>query len=121
MAGGLEGFLADVDIRARADLGSFKADLGLTFGISQGRVNGMFEVISRPSDVYMVLRVGEVANLPLDRVIAEYKLHHRQGWGVMAKNLGIKPGSAAFHSLKAGRLPRHGGDAFLKGKHKRGK
>jgi hypothetical protein len=27
-----------------------------------------------------------------------------KGWGVIAKNLGIKPGSAEFHALKRGDL-----------------
>lgn len=104
-AGGLESFLDDVEIRASADLGSFKADLSLTFGISEGKVDGLFEVMSKPSDVYMCLRIGEVANQPIDRVVEEHKRNKGQGWGVIAKNLGIKPGSDEFHALKAGRLP----------------
>jgi hypothetical protein len=108
-AGGLESFLADLDVRARADLGGFKADLSLTFGVSAGKVDGMFRVTSKPSDVYMCLRVGEVANQPIDRVVEEYKQHRGQGWGVIAKNLGIKPGSDEFHALKSGRLPLHAG------------
>ena len=122
-AGGLEGFLADVDIRARADLGSFKADLGLTFGISDGKINGMFEVMSKPSDVYMCLRISEVAQQPIDRVVEEHQKHKYQGWGVIAKNLGIKPGSEEFHALKAGRLSSNndGGssDNRNKGKNKK--
>jgi hypothetical protein len=120
-AGGLESFLADVDLRARADLGSFKADLSLTFGISEGKVNGMLEVMSKPSDVYMCLRVGEVTREPIDRVIAEYKRHRGQGWGVIAKNLGIKPGSDEFHALKSGRLPLYAGGTSPKNKNKGGK
>jgi hypothetical protein len=120
-AGGLESFLADVDIRARADLGSFKADLGLTFGVSEGKINGMLEVMAKPSDVYMCLRVGEVAKQPVDRVIETYKRHRGQGWGVIAKNLGIKPGSDQFHALKSGRLPLYAGDTSSKKKPKGGK
>jgi len=33
-------------------------------------------------------------------VVKEYDVNKDKGWGVMAKNLGIKPGSDAFHSLK---------------------
>ncbi len=104
-AGGLDGFLDSLEVRASADLGSFKADLSLTFGVSEGKVDGLFEVMSKPSDVYMCLRIGEVANQPIDRVIEEHKRHKGQGWGVIAKNLGIKPGSAEFHALKSERLP----------------
>ena len=121
MAGGLESFLDDVEVRASADLGSFKADLSLTFGVSEGKVDGMFEVMSKPSDVYMCLRVGEVASQPIDRVVEEYKRHRGQGWGVIAKNLGIKPGSDEFHALKSGRLPLHYGGGSSQKKDKGGK
>jgi hypothetical protein len=37
------------------------------------------------------------------RAVAEIFNHNRQkGWGAMAKELGIKPGSAEFHALKRG-------------------
>jgi len=123
LAGGLDGFLDEIEIRASVDLGSFKADLGATFGVSEKRVDGLFAVISRPSDVYMCLRIGEVAGVPLDRVVTEYREHGGQGWGAIAKNLGIKPGSAEFHALKEGRLPARGGDgaAVAKGHGKSGK
>ena len=117
-AGALEDFLDDVDVTAHADLGSFKSDLSVTFGISSGKINGLFEVASRPSDVYMCLRVGEVAGVPVDRVVDVYKQHQGQGWGVIAKNLGISPGSAEFHALKSGKLAAHGkgGPSGPKGK-----
>jgi hypothetical protein len=106
-AAALEDFLDEVDIRASKDFGEFKADLSLTFNVSEGKVNGMFEVMSKASDVYMCLRVGEVAHQPIDRVINVYQRYRGQGWGVIAKNLGIKPGSDEFHALKSGRLPNH--------------
>ena len=104
VAGGLDDFLREVDVHASVDIGSFKADLSATFDLSGDKVDGIFKVMSKPADVYMCLRVGEVSHQPIDRVIAEYKAHHGQGWGVIAKNLGIKPGSAEFHALKANRL-----------------
>ena len=109
-AGGLDSFLDEVEIRARVDLGSFKADLSATFGVSERRIDGIFEVLSRPSDVYMCLRIGELANVRIDRCVEEFQTHGGQGWGAIAKNLGIKPGSSEFHALKEGRLPARGQD-----------
>ena len=100
----LDTFLKEVDVSASKDMGSFRADLRLTFDVSNGTVDGLFEVMSKPSDVYMCLRIGEVAKQPIDRVVEEHHKHKSQGWGVIAKNLGIKPGSAEFHALKEGRL-----------------
>ena len=65
-AGGLDSFLGEINLTAQADLGAFKADLSLTFGVSDSKVTGLFEVMSDPSDVYMCLRIGEVANQPID-------------------------------------------------------
>ena len=117
-AGGLDSFLAEIDVTAKADLGAFKADLSLTFSVSDREVDGLFRVMSDPSDVYMCLRIGELAHQPIEKVVAEHREHNGQGWGVIAKNLGIEPGSAEFHALKAGRLASHSGGKSSGKKHK---
>ena len=109
MAGGLESFLQELDVKASADLGAFKADLSITFGVSQPKVDGLFELMTKPGDVYMILRIGEVAKQPVEQVVAEHEKNKGQGWGVIAKNLGIKPGSSEFHALKENRLSSHSG------------
>ncbi|MDX1390074.1 MAG: hypothetical protein R3344_12845, partial [Acidobacteriota bacterium] len=104
-AGGLDSFLEEIEIRASGDIGGYKTDLGVTFDVSERKIDSLYAVFSKSSDVYMCLRIGEVARVPLDRVVEVYTTHKGQGWGVIAKNLGIKPGSAEFHALKADRLP----------------
>jgi len=116
-AGGLDSFIGEVNIHAGADLGAFKADLRATFGVSNKEVDGLFEVMVSAADVYMTLRIGQVSRQPIDRVVTEYRRHKGQGWGVIAKNLGIKPGSAEFHALKAGKM----GERVGHGKGKTGK
>ena len=106
-AKGLDSFLGEINVSAQADLGNFRADLSATFGVSSGEVNGLFEIFDSPADVYITLRIGEVTNVKIDRVVDQYRKNKGQGWGVIAKNLGIKPGSAAFHALKQGRLSSH--------------
>jgi hypothetical protein len=121
VAGGLDSFLGEINVTASADLGAFKADLSLTFGTSDSEISGLFRVMSDPADVYMCLRIGELADQPIDKVVAEHKQHKGQGWGVIAKNLGIKPGSADFHALKAGRLSSQGGGTSAKKNKGKGK
>ena len=122
-ANGLESFLDEVEVRASKDMGSFRADLRLSFDVSNGTLDGLFEVMFKPSDVYMCLRIGEVAKQPIDRVVEEHQKHRGEGWGVIAKNLGIKPGSEEFHALKEGRLSTNSGggspDNGSKGKNKK--
>jgi len=103
-AGGLDGFLGEINVTAHADLPGFKADLSATFGLPVPKIDDLLRSLPSPADVYMTLRVGEVSHQPLPRVVEEFQRHKGQGWGVIAKNLGIKPGSREFHALKAGKL-----------------
>ena len=119
-AGGLQSFLGEIDVTASADLGAFKVDLSVTFGVSEPKIDGLFELMASPADVYMTLRIGEVANQPVEQVVAEHKKSKGQGWGVIAKNLGIKPGSNEFHALTEGRLSSHSGGGSS-GKQDKGK
>jgi len=49
----------------------------------------------------MVFRLGEMSHQPPERVMEEYELSKGKGWGVMAKNMGIKLGSPEFKALNA--------------------
>jgi hypothetical protein len=40
-------------------------------------------------------------------VVDQWQQDHGQGWGVLAKRLGIKPGSPEFHRLKKGFVPSY--------------
>jgi len=51
-------------------------------------------------DVFVSVWLASSLKKPLSVVAKEYDVNKDKGWGVMAKNLGIKPGSDAFHSLK---------------------
>ena len=111
MALDLDSFRGEINVAAQADIGGFRADLRATFGLSSGEIDGLLEICDSPGDVYIALRVGEVAHLPVDRVVTEYRAHKGKGWGAIAKNLGIKPGSAEFHALKDGRFAADTADA----------
>ena len=53
-----------------------------------------------PGDAYMTAKVSKVSKQPVEDVVKEYKANQGKGWGVIAKKLGIKPGSKEFHELK---------------------
>src|SRR5512139_207016 len=112
----LDGFIKGLNVEAKADLGAFKVRLSTQFGVPVPRVEAVMASVATPGDAYMCLRVGQVASQPVDVVMKEYQAHKGQGWGVIAKNLGIKPGSKEFHALKKGDLS--GDDATGKGKGK---
>ncbi len=103
-ASDLNGFIGSLNVEAHADLGAFKVRLSTQFGVPVPKVEAIMASVATPGDAYMCFRVGQVASQPVEVVTKEYQAHKGQGWGVIAKNLGIKPGSKEFHALKKGDL-----------------
>ena len=61
-----------------------------------------------PGDVYMACSIASIIGRPCRYVVEQYERDHGQGWGAIAKRMGIKPGSAEFHRLKQGFVPTYG-------------
>ena len=100
-AGDFDVLINELNIEASTDIGGYKAGLALDFGVSGKTVTLLLEKEKmKPGDAYMALRLSSMTSKPIDAVISEYKRSKDKGWGVMAKNLGIKPGSKEFHALK---------------------
>ncbi|WP_153019143.1 hypothetical protein [Lysobacter capsici] len=55
-----------------------------------------------PGDVYYACALARSLGVPCQNVVREYDRNPGQGWGAVAKRMGIKPGSPAFHALKRG-------------------
>lgn len=60
-----------------------------------------------PGDIYFACALARLAGHPCRYVVDLWERDHGQGWGAMAKRLGIKPGSAEFHRLKRGMVPTY--------------
>lgn len=60
-----------------------------------------------PGDIYFACALARLTGHPCRHVVDLWEREHRQGWGAMAKRLGIKPGSAEFHRLKRGMVPSY--------------
>jgi len=95
-------WIRDFNIQAQADPSGFKAKLASRFQIGDARIDTVISNVAKPSDAYMVLRLGEMSNHPPEFVVTKYKAKKEKSWGALAKSLGIKPGSAEFHALKRG-------------------
>lgn len=55
-----------------------------------------------PGDVYYACAIARALGVPCLNVVREYDRYPGRGWGDVAKRMGIKPGSPAFHALKRG-------------------
>jgi len=96
------GWLKDLSIQARMDLDGFRVRVATRFKVGDAEVRAVMGNLPDPADAYMAFRLGEISHHPPEKVIAVYKANKGKGWGVMAKELGIKPGSKAFQALKKG-------------------
>jgi len=102
--GGLDEFLRNLSVRAQADPAGFSATLRSQFHVSGAEVEVVLGAVHDPADAFMVFQLGQMSRQRTDAVLSIYQGHAGKGWGVMAQELGIKPGSAEFHALKSGDL-----------------
>jgi hypothetical protein len=98
----LNDFLRRVNDQAKADMKNFNVKLSAQFGVPVPQVDIIIKSVAAPADAFMVLQLGRMANKPPDAVITTYQANRNKGWGAIAHELGIKPGSAEFHALKRG-------------------
>lgn len=93
--------LRTINAEAKADFGAFKAKLGGTYNIEEKKIEEMHGSLKmEPAEIYLALELGRQTGKPIDDVVEVYNENRGKGWGVIAKELGIKPGSAEFHALK---------------------
>ncbi len=110
--------LGDMNRYARDDRNGFIDDVVASFGAPRYVVNEY--VVDRrwaPGDVYYACALAQRTRVPCVNVLRDYDKNHGQGWGVIAKRMGIKPGSAEFHALK-GSVGKSNGKFKSKGKGK---
>ena len=58
-----------------------------------------------PGDVFMACNIAAIIGRPCRYVVEAYERDRGHGWGNIAKQMGIKPGSPEFHRLKKGFVP----------------
>lgn len=97
----LDGDLNRINVEAKADFGKFKAEMGTSYNIAESRIDYYHaELKMEPADIYFALEISNVTRRPVDEIVRVYTDNRGNGWGKIAQQLGIKPGSAEFHALK---------------------
>lgn len=91
--------LGIINANAKLDLKTFKIDVSTSHNIPIPKIEEMLQVME-PAEVVLATDIAQVAQKPIDEVVTSYKKNKEKGWGVVAKEMGIKPGSAQFHELK---------------------
>ena len=90
--------LANLNVQARADLRTFTADLSLS--VPEAKISELI-VKLEPAEVYLSLEIARISEKPVDTVVGAYRRDRGAGLGAVATEMRIKPGSPAFHELKA--------------------
>ena len=77
----------------------FSLTLARQFNLNESAIGDLFTKFNRNwGDLALGLEMRNLSKKPLDTVIGAYEKN--QGWGNIAKDLGIKPGSDEFHQMK---------------------
>lgn len=100
----LGSFMQDVNRQALSDIRNFNNKLSSQFGIPVPNVDAIVKAVPNPADAFMILQLSQMAHVAPEVVLQKYQRDKHQGWGRMAQDLGIKPGSPEFHALKRGDL-----------------
>ncbi len=98
----LNAFIQKLNVQAKADIGKYTVQLGAQFGVPQEQVTAIIKKTDSPADAFMVLQLGQMSRKDPETVYRTYQSNKAKGWGAIAHELGIKPGSPEFHALKRG-------------------
>lgn len=85
---------------AKKDLSAFKEEMKVDYGIPGDRLDALLKKKMEPADIILAGRISKIAIVEFDAVINRYAQDKDKGWGHIAKEMGIKPGSPEFHELK---------------------
>lgn len=97
----LDATLAQVDANASANMESFKKEMTDKYKVDKSKMEEWMKGGMKPGDVYMTLETARASKKPVDDVAKSYQENKGQGWGAVARQMGIKPGSPEFKAMKA--------------------
>lgn len=104
----LDSTLEKIGLAAREDPDGFVRQLSLRHDIPEQDIRQAMERFDLEGrDIFMATALAGATHRPVLAVAERYRKGPGKGWGELAKDLGIKPGSREFHNLK------DGADGFL--------
>jgi hypothetical protein len=95
----MDNLLTDIHNQALKDITAFHNNVVSTFGIVGSKIDAALKILA-PGDIYMAAQLSASINKPFEDVVKTYSANKSKGWGAIAKEMGIKPGSPEFHAMK---------------------
>ena len=97
----LNSTLEQLNIAAGADPDAFIKRLSSVHNFPEQELRRASETYGLGgADLFMATALAREIHRPVYSVAEEFKQNQAKGWGAIAKDLGIKPGSSEFHQLK---------------------
>jgi hypothetical protein len=105
----VDAVLADINAYGRRYPDAFVDELERYRGAPRDYVAGLLaDPAWTPGDVYFACALAQAIGRSCRYVAGERQAHAGEGWGTVAKGLGIAPGSAEFRALKDGFAAAYG-------------
>lgn len=92
--------LVEQNYQAKLDLNKFTNDLSIELDVSEEKIKTLLAKKIEPSDVLMIFKISKIGGRKVEEVEESFQKNKDKGWGYIAKEMGIKPGSPEFHELK---------------------
>jgi len=99
----LNASLVQIDANASVNFSLFKTETSTNYNVPVSKIDSWsVQFGMKAGDIYLALEIARILKKPADEVVKVYTSNKQKGWGAIAKDLGIKPGSPEFHALKGG-------------------
>lgn len=109
----MDNLLTDIHNQALKDITAFHNNVVSSFNIVGSKVDAALKILA-PGDLYMAAQLSVSIGKPFEEVVKTYSANKSKGWGAIAKEMGIKPGSPEFHAMKKS-MKSKGGKGGSKG------
>ena len=96
----LDASLNELNASARHNIDGFYAEVSLQWGVTRVELQLQAAAL-QPAELYLAAALAKLSGKSFGFVVETYKKNKAKGWGALARELGIKPGSKAFKDLKA--------------------
>lgn len=97
----LDANVSQINADAKLNFSLFKNQMSVQYNISENKIESLrIQSKMEPGDIFLALEIGKLSGKNIDEVVKSYEKNKGKGWGAIAKDLGIKPGSKEFHALK---------------------
>lgn len=107
--------LSEVNSYAVSNMDLFRKDMSEKFGATKEDLDRyLVKERKQPADVYYGYNLSRTTGKSFPTIMKMYT--DKNGWGSIAKDLGIKPGSEQFHELKDNTLRKIDKDKMNKSK-----